>query len=168
MGERAEVRSFREGGTGSASESPEHPTHLPDRLEAGTLNSVGIVGLAAGVNFVRERGVEAIRAHEAALCEQLWQGLAAIPGVTLYGPADPELRTGLVSFTLDGYEPTDIGAILSGSFGICVRPGLHCAPLAHKTLGTLPTGTVRLSCGAFNSPDDIAVAVDAIRQIAGV
>ena len=167
VGERAEVRSFREGGTGSASESPEHPTHLPDRLEAGTLNSAGIVGLAAGVSFVRERGVEAIRAHEAALCAQLWQGLADLPGVTLFGPADPALRTGVVSLTLDGYEPTDIGAILSSSFGICVRPGLHCAPLAHKTLGTLPTGAVRLSCGAFNTSHDIAAALEAIRQIAG-
>lgn len=166
VGERAEVRSFREGGTGTASESPEHPEHFPFRLEAGTANVVGIAGLAAGVKFVRERGLSTLASHEQALTERLWQGLQAIAGLSLYGPQDATARTSIVSFNLAGWEPTEVGAILDGSFDIAVRPGLHCAPLAHQTLGTLPSGSVRLSCGAFTTPEDVEAAIAAIKEIA--
>jgi selenocysteine lyase/cysteine desulfurase len=166
VGTRANIGSFREGGTGSASESPEHPLELPERLEAGTLNSAGIAGLAAGVAFIREAGTEAIRAHEERLGELLWSGLSDIPGLRLYGPTATTARTSVVSFTLEAWEPTEIGAILDSSFGIAVRPGLHCAPLAHRTLGTMPQGTVRMSCGYFTTEADIEAAVAAVRQIA--
>lgn len=167
VGERAGmIRSFREGGTGSASESPEHPAELPFRLEAGTANVFGIAGLAAGVKFVRETGLQAIIEHEQALNERLWHGLAAIEGITLYGPADPTARTSVVSFNLRGWEPTDVGAILDANFDIAVRPGLHCAPLAHRTLGTFPAGTVRMSCGFFNTIEHIDAALAAVAEIA--
>lgn len=167
LGERAEmIRSFREGGTGSASESPEQPDQLPFRLEAGTANVFGIAGLAAGVKFVRETGLQAIMAHEQALNDRLWQGLSEITEITLYGPADPAARTSVVSFNLGDWEPTDVGAILDANFDIAVRPGLHCAPLAHRTLGTFPTGTVRMSCGFFNTPEHIDAAIAAVSEIA--
>lgn len=166
VGERADLRPFREGGTGTTSEDPEQPRQLPHRLEAGTFNVVGIAGLAAGVRFILETGLGAIQEHERELMERLWQGLSAIPGTTLYGPADPAARTSIVSFNLAGWEPTDVGAILSSSFDIAVRPGLHCAPLAHQTLGTFPAGAVRMSCGFFNTVDEIDQATEAVRQIA--
>ncbi|MEI6500731.1 MAG: aminotransferase class V-fold PLP-dependent enzyme [Armatimonadota bacterium] len=166
VGERAEVRSFREGGTGTASESPEHPDHFPFRLEAGTANVVGIAGLAAGVKFVRERGLDTIVREEQMLTERLWQGLQALDGLTLYGPEAASARTSIVSFNLAGWEPTDVGAILDGSFDVAVRPGLHCAPLAHQTLGTFPSGSVRLSCGAFTTPEDVDAVLTAIKEIA--
>jgi cysteine desulfurase family protein len=167
VGPRADVRSFREGGTGSASESPEHPRQLPERLEAGTHNSAGLAGLAAGLRFLRETGLDHLRAHEQTLSAALWDGLADIAGVRLYGPPAPEARTSVVSFTLDHWEPTDLGAILDSAFDLAVRPGLHCAPLAHRTLGTLPGGTVRMSCGYFNTLADVDAAVAAIAAIAG-
>ncbi|MFQ6099457.1 MAG: aminotransferase class V-fold PLP-dependent enzyme, partial [Armatimonadota bacterium] len=165
VGERADVASFREGGTGSQSELDEHPSHLPDRLEAGTLNVVGLVGLAAGVAHVIERTVEAIREHEAALCTRLREGLQEIPGVKLYGPRDPRQRTAVVSFTMDGVDPAEAAAVLDTSFDIAVRPGLHCAPLAHRSLGTFPRGTIRMSPGRFTTNEEIDAAVEAVEAI---
>jgi cysteine desulfurase family protein len=166
VGERAEVRSFREGGSGVASEAPEQPLQFPHRLEAGTNNVVGVAGLAAGVQFVRQTGVEVISGHERALAERLWRGLEELPGVRLYGPAKASDRVGIVSFTLEGWEPTDVAAVLDSSFDIAVRPGLHCAPLAHRTLGTFPHGTIRFSCGWFNTTEDIDAALKAVGEIA--
>ncbi|MHB8995482.1 MAG: aminotransferase class V-fold PLP-dependent enzyme [Armatimonadota bacterium] len=165
VGERVDLRPFREGGTGTTSEALEQPRQLPHRLEAGTFNVVGIAGLAAGVKFILETGLETIQEHERELMERLWQGLSAIAGTTLYGPAEAAARTSIVSFNLAGWEPTDVGAILDSSFDIAVRPGLHCAPLAHRTLGTFPAGSVRMSCGFFNTVEDIDKAIDAVRQI---
>jgi selenocysteine lyase/cysteine desulfurase len=166
VGERVDLRCFREGGTGTASEAPEQPRQMPYRLEAGTMNVHGLSGLAAGIKFILQNGVEAIREHERALMDRLWQGLSEIPGLTLYGPADSAARTSIVSFNLAGWEPTDVGAILDSSFDIAVRPGLHCAPLAHRTLGAFPAGSVRMSCGFFHTVDDMEAAVEAVKQIA--
>jgi cysteine desulfurase / selenocysteine lyase len=166
VGERVDLRPFREGGTGTTSEAPEQPRQLPYRLEAGTFNVVGIAGLAAGVKFILETGLTTIQEHERELMERLWQGLSGIPGTTLYGPAEAAARTSIVSFNLAGWEPTDVGAILDSSFDIAIRPGLHCAPLAHRTLGTFPAGSVRTSCGFFNTVDDIDAALEAVEQIA--
>lgn len=168
VGEGAEVRSLREGGTGSQSESDEQPTHLPDRLESGTVNTVGLAGLGAAAQFIADQGgVEHIRKHELALCEQLWAGLSAVEDVTLYGPAAAERRSSVVSLNITGWEPVDVAAVLDASFGIAVRAGLHCAPLAHRSIGTFPRGTVRMSPGYFSTTDDIAAAIDAVRTIAG-
>jgi len=166
VGERAAVRPLREGGTGSRSESDEHPEHLPDRLESGTANTVGLAGLAAALEFIAERGVAHICEHEQALGDRLFSGLAAMDQVTLYGPPEPERRTAVVSLNIAGTDPQDVAAILDATFGVAVRAGLHCAPLAHRTIGTFPRGTVRLSPGLFTTAAEVDAALDAVRAIA--
>ena len=154
------------GGTGSRSDLEDMPDFAPDRYEAGTHNTPGIAGLGAGVEFLLERGVEQVRAHEVALLRQLMDGLAAIDGITLYGARDPERKTGVVLFTLDGVDPAEIGDRLDQEFGIAVRVGLHCAPQAHRTLGTFPLGGVRMSPGFFNTADQIDQTIKAVSRIA--
>ena len=153
------------GGTGSDSAHETQPEFLPDAYESGTLNVAGIAGLAAGVNFLSEIGIDAVKTHEQKLVAQFLAGASEIPGITLYGPRDGALRCGVVSFNVNGVTPSEVGLILDESFGICARTGLHCAPAAHRTLGTFPMGTVRFSFGWFNSPAEIDVALAALRQI---
>src|SRR5579862_2197843 len=126
------------GGTGSRSDLETMPDFAPDRYEAGTQNTPGIAGLGAGVEFLLKRGVEQVRAHDVSLVRRLMDGLAKIEGLTLYGPRDAERKTGVVLFTLDGIDPAEIGDRLDAEFGIAVRVGVHCAPQAHRTLGTFP------------------------------
>ena len=134
-----------EGGTGSNSEEETQPEHCPDRFESGTGNLPAIAGLAAGVDFIREKGLQAILEHELALATMMEECLAELPGVRVFRP---EVRgTGTVSFTVDSLNPGDIGYLLDEAFDIAVRSGLHCAPLAHETLGSMPEGTVRASVG---------------------
>jgi len=154
------------GGTGSRSDLESMPDFAPDRYEPGTQNTPGIAGLGAGVEFLLKRGVEQVRAHEIALVRQLMEGLAAIDGVTLHGPRDPERKSGVVLFTLDGVDPAEIGDRLDDEFGIAVRVGVHCAPQAHRTIGTFPIGGVRMSPGFFNTAEEIDRTVDAVSRIA--
>jgi cysteine desulfurase/selenocysteine lyase len=158
---------LRQGGTGTRSEDERQPEELPEALEAGTVNTVGIAGLGAAVRFLQGRGLERIRAHEAALGARLLAGLADVPGLRVHGTGDPQRRVAVVSLTVEGWEPVDLGAALDSAFGIAVRPGLHCAPLAHRTLGTFPLGTVRLSPGAFTTEDEVDQALAALRALAG-
>lgn len=157
---------LRQGGTGTRSGEEHQPDELPAGLEAGTLNTVGIAGLGASLRYLRGRGREAIHAHETSLTARLIQGLADVAGVTIHGPRDAALQVATVSVSLDGWEPVDVAAALDSSFGIAVRSGLHCAPLAHRTLGTFPGGTVRLSPGPFSTDEDVDRAVTAIRKLA--
>ncbi len=157
----------RQGGTGIRSDDERQPEELPEGLEAGTLNTVGLAGLGAAVAYLRDRGVEAVRAHEAALAARLLAGLGEIRAVRIRGPRDPLRQVGTVSLTIDGWEPVDAAAALDGSFGVAVRAGLHCAPLAHRTLGTHPAGTVRVSVGCFTSDAEVDGAIAAIRALAG-
>jgi cysteine desulfurase / selenocysteine lyase len=154
------------GGTGSRSESHEQPDVLPDKYESGTPNGVGIAGLGAGVRWVLTRGVDAIRAHEAGLADALLEGLREVPEVTLYGPADSASRTSVISCRVANQHVSDVGLRLDEEFGILCRVGLHCAPSAHKTIGTFPEGTIRLAPGAATSLEDVRTAVGAIRQLA--
>ncbi|MGP0073291.1 MAG: aminotransferase class V-fold PLP-dependent enzyme [Bryobacteraceae bacterium] len=154
------------GGTGSRSDLEDMPDFAPDRYEAGTLNTPGIAGLGAGVDFLLDRGVEQVRAHELARLRQLMDGLATIDGLTIHGARDPARKTGVVLFTLDGIDPAEIGDRLDQEFGIAVRVGLHCAPQAHRTLGTFPIGGVRMSPGYFNTAEEIAQTVEAVSRIA--
>lgn len=153
------------GGTGSSSASAEQPDTLPERFESGTLNTPGIAGLKAGVEFVRETGLETIRSKEGALVAQLVAGLRSIPGVLIPGPRLPGLRSGVVSFTAEGRDPAEIGFLLDREYDISVRTGLHCAPVAHRTIGTFPGGTVRVSPGWFNTEEDVEDCVRAVRAI---
>jgi cysteine desulfurase family protein len=155
------------GGTGSRSEWEEQPEFLPDRFESGTANGLGLAGLGAGVREVLERGVEAIRAHERRLAGILLEGLSSIPKVKLYGPLDPDRRLALVSFTVEGRRVSEVGLRLDEEFGILCRVGLHCAPSAHRALGTFPEGTVRLAPGPFTKEEEVRAAVAAVARIAG-
>ncbi|MBN1289142.1 MAG: aminotransferase class V-fold PLP-dependent enzyme [Actinobacteria bacterium] len=168
IGENVDIDSFKpllSGGTGSKSESEEHPEFLPDKYESGTPNTIGLAGLAAGIKFVLDTGVENIRKHEMELAVMLIKGLEDIPGVTVYGTRDPEKRTATVSINLKGAGQNEVGQVLDEDFGIMSRVGLHCAPQAHRTIGTFPDGTVRLSIGYFNSPEDIQKTIRAINAI---
>jgi cysteine desulfurase family protein len=167
VGERARLTPMRQGGTGTRSQEEEQPNGFPEGFETGTLNSVGVAGLGAGVRFVIDTGLEQIRAHQKAVVGRLAEGLAAVPGLTLYGPRDAERQVGVVSVNLDGWEPTDLGVALDQDFDIAVRTGLHCAPLAHRTIGTFPTGTVRLSPGYFTTLDDVDWVISALVLLAG-
>jgi cysteine desulfurase family protein len=153
------------GGTGSHSEYETQPEACPDKFESGTLNGVGIAGLGAGVRWVLDRGVEAIRAYELELTRVLMAGLSAIPNVTVYGAADVTQRTATVSFTIRTRTVSEIGLRLDDEFDVLCRVGLHCAPAAHRSLGTFPEGTVRFAAGAGTTLDDIQTAVAAVRHL---
>ena len=160
-----ELETWVEGGSGIESALETMPVALPARLEAGTHNAAGIAGLLEGVRFVLEQGVERIRAHETEMTALLMEGLREIPGMTILGPAEPAQRTAVVSVTVEGYAPDQLAAVLDQVFDIATRAGLHCAPQAHRTAGTFECGALRFSPGYFTTPDEIASAVEAMRQI---
>jgi len=153
------------GGTGSRSEFEEQPDFMPDKYESGTQNAVGLAGLGAGIAFIRKQGVETIRQKEMALTQAFLEGAGALKGVRLYGPEASEKRTAVVSFNIDGMVPSETAMRLDEDYGIMCRPGLHCAPLAHRTVGTFPQGTVRFSFGYYNTMDQVLQAVKAIEEI---
>jgi len=166
QGIESQLEPLKYGGTGSYSEHENQPDFLPDKYESGTPNTVGLAGLGAGVRFVMQEGLANIRKKEERLTKLLLDGLAAIPGVTRYGNGDPGERVAIVSFNISGLPPSEVALQLEEDFRIMCRPGLQCSPLAHKTLGTFPQGSVRLSPGHFNSGHDIERTLEAVRQIA--
>ncbi|HOG47579.1 MAG TPA: aminotransferase class V-fold PLP-dependent enzyme [Anaerolineae bacterium] len=157
---------LKRGGTGSRSEQEEQPAFLPDMGESGTPNAVGIAGLLAGVRYVAQRGVAAIREHEMALTGRLTAGLRAIPSVTVYGSGIAAEQTATVSFNIAGLEPSEVGQRLDEEHDIMCRPGLHCAPAAHRTIGTFPAGTVRLGLGVLSTAEDVDGALQAVARLA--
>ena len=159
------VSPLERGGTGSRSEFEEHPDFMPDRFESGTPNTIGIAGLGAGAGNVAAIGVQTIRKKEIALTKFFLDGIRSIRGVRVYVDMDPKRRTALVSFTIDGMSPSDISLHLDKRFNIMSRPGLHCAPSAHRTIGTFPVGTVRFSFGLFTTEDQIRTALKAIEAL---
>lgn len=154
------------GGTGSRSEHEYQPHFLPDKYEAGTTNNAGLAGLAAGVEYVLNRSIDSIRQHEANLTQHLIDGLRAIAGINVLGSHDAARQTPTVSFTLANRTPSEIAQRLDEEFGILCRPGLHCAPRAHSSLGTLPDGTVRLAAGLFTTAEQIDTTLAATQTIA--
>jgi cysteine desulfurase family protein len=154
------------GGTGSNSEYFEQPGSWPDRFESGTPNSVGLAGLLAGVRFVLQTGLERIAAHERELTDYLTHELAQIAGVTLWSEPNPANRIAVLSCTIAGLTASRVAARLDREYDIAVRVGLHCSPLAHKTIGTFPSGTIRLAPGYFQSLADMVPVIAALRQIA--
>ncbi len=155
-----------EGGTGSSSESDHQPDFFPDALESGTQNSVGAAGLAVSLAWLQRRGVERIRRKEEELLGALISGMERIRGVTVFGPRDPSRRVSVVSFLVEGMDPGVVGMRLEKTFGILVRSGLHCSPGSHRTLGTFPEGTVRVSPGPFNTRKEISRFLAALSKIA--
>jgi cysteine desulfurase family protein len=185
------VIPLKRGGTGSISEKMEQPDFLPDALESGTQNNVGIAGLGAGVDFILREGIAKIREQDKELTAALLTALYDVPGLTIYGPLKAEQQTSTVSITFEsilptgtenvhsgcgsinlgwleeGLSPREAGDLLTKQYDILVRTGLHCAPLAHQTLGTYPEGSIRLSMGYFNTLEEMEITAKAIRQIAG-
>ena len=160
------LRTIRQGGTGSRSDSVEQPEFLPDKYESGTMNAIGLSGLNASVGWLMEQGIPSVREKEKILCSQLIQCLNTIAGVELYGTGDAEQQTGTVAFNIRGIDPAQTGLELDEQFGIQCRVGLHCSPAAHQTLGTFPNGSIRFSLGAFNTNEDVCNALQAVRSIA--
>ena len=162
-----QLQSVRQGGTGSNSEDDLQPARLPDKYECGNHNVPGLFGLEAALAWIEERTVAELRRHERALTEQLVTALAPIRGLRIYGPQSAEDRVGVVSVTLDGFEPQELATILDGSFGIETRAGLHCAPGVHRCLGTFAGGgTLRFSVGPFTTGTEIEAAATALGSIA--
>lgn len=161
-----QLQPSRSGGTGFRSEEDRQPEELPYRYESGTGNTVGIAALGAALEYLERRGVSDIKRHESGLVGRLTAGLAEIEGVTVYGAENGADQAAVISLTVEGWQPSDVGAVLDQSFGIACRTGLHCAPDACRTLGVYPGGTVRLSPGPFSTEDDIDVAIAAVAEIA--
>ena len=153
------------GGTGSASDSEELPSFLPDRFESGTMNLPGIFGWEAAMDCIMDRGIDALRAHEKALTARFIAGVLDIPRVRLCGPTDIARRVGVISLDFLNRDNAAVAFQLEQDYGILIRCGLHCAPSAHKTLGTFPRGTVRFSLGFANTEADVDAALAAIRAL---
>lgn len=154
------------GGTGSVSDSEYLPDYLPDRFESGTMNLPGVYGWEAAMTYVTSRGIDALRAHEAALTQRIIEGLEGVPQVRLVGPKGLDNRVGVVSVDFLRRDNAAVSYELEQRFGILVRCGLHCAPAAHRSLGTFPRGTVRFSLGYANTEEDVDAAIRAIRALA--
>ncbi len=164
--EGIEVSPLKVGGSGVHSFDKVHPADMPTALEAGTLNGHGIAGLNAALDFLEETGIGAIHAKEDALARSFAEGVSKIPQVVLYGDMEAELRAPIVSLNIGGMDSATVSDILWEDYEICVRAGAHCAPLMHQALGTVEQGAVRFSFSYFNTEEDVAAAIDAVRKIA--
>ncbi len=159
------LKPFREGGTGSSSDSTEQPTERPEAFESGTVNLPGIAGLLAGTHLVAESQPDILR-HERRLAAALWDGLSRIPTVSLYSPQEASSRVGTISFNIGDSLTSSEAADRLSALNIAVRGGLHCAPGIHQWLGTLKRGAVRASIGRHNTLEEIDTFLDAVRSIA--
>lgn len=165
LAEGVEIRPLKTGGTGVQTYLPEQPAAYPTRLEAGTLNGHGIAGLSAAVDFLRETGVVAIHEKETALMRQFYDGVRAIPGVTVYGDFTGD-RAPVVSLNIEDADSGEVADFLAAEYDIAVRSGAHCAPRMHRALGTEAQGAVRFSFGWYNTPAEVETAIAAIRSYA--
>ena len=154
------------GGTGSASHSMIQPDINPDKFESGTSNGPGIIGLGAGVRYILERTTKDIREYEENLTRHFIEEAGKIEGIKIYGPSDIKYHAAVVALNIKDGDSSEVSYILNEEYDIYVRPGIHCAPLAHETIGTLDQGTVRFSFGIFNSHDEIEDAIKALKSIA--
>ena len=159
-----EIRSMAQGGTGSLSEESRQPDFLPDRFEAGTMNGPGLAGLLAGIEHLNSEGLQKVYQRKMKIAGTLAAGIDEIDGVTVHRPLPDQLWTAVVSFTLEDSCTASIADYLSREHNVCCRHGFHCAPMAHKTIGTFPGGTVRLSPGIFTTKSDIDRALNAVRM----
>ncbi len=167
--EGIEIRVTRAGGTGVRSAVKTHLFEYPYRLEYGTINSVGVAGLHAGVKWLEEKGLQEIYAHEMKLTKILRDGLQDVEGVTLYCQDDLTDHIGIFLFNIDGFEAMDVGTLLDVDYSIASRTGLHCAPLIHEHLGTAAIhGAVRFGIGPFNTEEHIHTAIEAVKEIAAM
>lgn len=167
LGERInQMNTWRQGGTGYNSKSETQPLNWPEAFEAGTMNMPGILSMGKGIEYIEEQGLEAISACKMGHLSYLWDELSAIRGVALHGPKPEKQRVAVLSFNITDWEPDDVAEILQHNYRVQLRSGLHCAPLAHKTLGTMPDGSVRISPGIFTEQEELDTVVQAIRNMA--
>ena len=164
--EGIDIRATRFGGTGLESWNLLHPEVYPYRLESGTLNIMGIIGLSAGLRYITQQGLANIYVHEMKLAQTLRDGLSSLKRIKTYCADSLEKHIALLTCNADGVDPEDFAAILDGDFNIAVRSGLHCAPLVHEDIGTSPRGAVRFSFGPFNSAEDVSTALSAVSAVA--
>ena len=166
VAKNVDIRPLKVGGSGVQSYSRTHPTEMPTRLEAGTLNGHGIAGLGAGVEFLLETGVETIHAREMELAKRFYEGVKDIPGVKLYGDFSHWNRTAVVTLNLGDYDSGEVSDALWEDYEIATRPGAHCAPLMHMALGTVEQGAVRFSFSWFNTEEEVDTAINAVKELA--
>ena len=166
IGPDVDLRPLMFGGTGSASESENQPAFLPDKLESGTLNAIGIAGLGASLAALTEFGVENVLAHERKLMKLFRDGLKEMPDIEVYGPENTAESVGVLSLNVASRPCEEVGMELERNFDILTRTGLHCAPAAHRTIGTFGRGTIRFSVSRFNTESDIHAALEALSKIA--
>ena len=159
------LRPLLAGGTGSSSDQDLQPSGFPEGFESGTHNLPGIAGLKAGVEFLNQIGLQAVSEHEGDCGRYLRERLAGLAGCRLYGPADPQRHAGLLSLTVEGRDASELAFVLDREYGIAVRAGLHCAPRAHRTIGTHPGGTLRISPGWFTSRTELDSCIEALTTI---
>lgn len=160
-----DVLPLLEGGTGSLSSDIAQPNFLPDKFESGTMNTPGIAGLLAGINYINKTGLSYIKEHEEYLCQKFIDDILNIPSIEVYGFKDASKRTSTISVNSSKIDNSELGFILDTNYGIITRTGLHCAPLAHKSIGTFPNGAIRFSFGLFNDIKDVNYAVNALNTI---
>ncbi len=161
-----EIRPWKVGGSGVQSYRKEQPEEYPTRLEAGTLNSHGIMGLSAALDFIAETGVETIARREQDLMRRFYEGVSPLPGVTVYGDFSQPHRAAIVSLNIGDLDSGEVSDLLSQAYNIATRPGAHCAPRMHQALGTTRQGAVRFSFSWFNTEEEIDAAVRAVASIA--
>ena len=166
VAEGVEIRPLKVGGSGVQSYSRTHPTEMPTRLEAGTLNGHGIAGLGAGVEWLLETGIDKIHAREVALAKRFYDGVKDIPGVKIYGDFSSWNRTAVVTLNLGDYDSGEVSDALWEDYEIATRPGAHCAPLMHMALGTVDQGAVRFSFSWFNTEEEVDTAINAMKELA--
>ncbi|MCR4344345.1 MAG: aminotransferase class V-fold PLP-dependent enzyme, partial [Candidatus Scalindua sp.] len=166
VGDRVELNPWREGGTGFEPETPSQPDSLPYKLESGTPNSVGIIGLKTGMEFCIKEGIDKIRQHERKLTMRLINEFESDTKFEIYGCLDEDRKVGILSVNIKGLQPGEVGAILDNNFNIAVRSGMHCAPYIHRAIGTFPEGMVRISPGYFNTMEEIEETISGLKEIA--
>ena len=164
--EGVDIRPLKVGGSGVQSYSRAHPQEMPTRLEAGTLNGHGLAGLAAALAWIQETGVETIHSREIALARRFYDGVADIPGVTVYGDFSTWERTAIVTLNIGDEDSGSISDALAEEYDIATRPGAHCAPRMHQALGTVEQGAVRFSFSWFNTEEEVDKAIQAVKELA--
>ncbi|PQO42324.1 aminotransferase class V-fold PLP-dependent enzyme [Blastopirellula marina] len=161
-----ELRSLRQGGTGTKSESDQQPDELPTKYESGNANVPGLLGLRAGVEHIREETVTALHRHTMQNTARLLEGMRTLPKLRIFGPENLEHRVGVISIQVESFDPHELATALDSAFGIQSRAGLHCAPLTHQHLGTIGSGgTLRFSLGVFNTPEQVERTLEALKSI---
>lgn len=164
--EGVNVRPLLSGGSGVDTYNPHHPSEMPTALEAGTLNGHGIAGLNAALQYLERTGIGTIREKEIALMRQFYEGITQIDGIKVYGDFEAEKRCPIVTFNIGDYDSSEVSDELFMNYGISTRPGAHCAPLMHKSLGTEAQGAVRFSFSHFNTEEEVEFAIKAVRELA--